>query len=73
MAMTTQTASLRIGPEDLRNRLEAGEQATILDVRNPQAWESSGEKIQGAVHVDPENFRADPVWPRDRLTVAYCT
>ena len=75
MATSTSTSarSLRIGAEDLKRRLQSGESATILDTRNPQAWDSSGEKIQGAVRVDSEHFQADPNWPKNRLTVAYCT
>jgi hypothetical protein len=51
--------------------LKSGDAATILDVRNPKAWDASNVKIRGAVRIDPEHFVADPGWPRDRLTVVY--
>jgi hypothetical protein len=59
--------------EDLKTRLEKGEAVTILDDRNPQAWQSSRVKIRGAIRVEPGRLTIDPAWPKDRLTVAYCT
>ena len=72
--MTTQATtpqSIRIRAEDLKERLHAGQSATILDVRAPRAWDSSDEKIAGAIRVPPAEFRVDPSWPRDRLTAVY--
>jgi hypothetical protein len=63
--------SLRISPADLKSRLEAGEPATILDSRNPHAWQSSDVKVRGAIRIDAHNFHPDPGWPKDRLTVVY--
>ena len=63
--------SLRISPADLKTRLDAGEAATILDTRNPHAWQSSDVKIRGAIRVDAHDFRVDPAWPKDQLTVVY--
>ncbi len=68
---TTAAKSLRISAEDFKARVEAGEAVTVLDVRNPHAWDDSAEKIRGAVRVDPAKFPANPAWPKDRLTVAY--
>jgi hypothetical protein len=63
--------SLRMTAEDVRKREEAGEPVTFLDVRNPQAWESSPIKIAGAIRALAGQFRIDPSWPKDRLTVVY--
>jgi rhodanese-related sulfurtransferase len=65
--------SLRIDPSELLARMKAGEPVTILDVRSQKAWESSQEKIPGAVRVDKDNLEPPADWPRNRLTVAYCT
>jgi rhodanese-related sulfurtransferase len=65
--------SLRIKPEDLKAPLDAEESVTILDVRAAKAWESSDERIPGAIRVDPEHLPTPPPWPKDRLTVTYCT
>jgi rhodanese-related sulfurtransferase len=63
--------SLRIGVEELRTRLESGEAATLLDVRNDKPWETSTVKIAGALRVRPSEWHIDPSWPKDRLTVVY--
>ncbi len=63
--------SLRIGAEELRRRLESGEAATLLDVRNDKPWETSSIKIAGAIRVPPADWHIDPSWPKDRLTVVY--
>jgi rhodanese-related sulfurtransferase len=75
MAIPTPTrpsvGDIKISPEEVKERLAANEPLTILDVRGPSAWEQSDEKIVGAIRVDPHTFRADPAWPKDRLTVLY--
>lgn len=63
--------SLRIGAEELRTRLESGEAATLLDVRNDKPWEKSSVKIAGAIRVRPADWHLDPSWPKNRLTVVY--
>jgi hypothetical protein len=40
---------LRITVDELRKRMEAGEDFTITDTRNPQAWAQSNEKLPGAI------------------------
>ena len=61
----------RVRPEDVKRRLESGEPAIVLDVRGRKAWEFSDLTIRNAVRPDPEQFRVDPSWPRDRLLVVY--
>jgi rhodanese-related sulfurtransferase len=70
-APMTSAQSQRIDAAELKERMEAGEACTVLDGRAPQAWESSAVKIRGAIRVDPHDFRVDPSWPKDRLTVVY--
>jgi hypothetical protein len=67
----TATQAVRISAEDAKRRLEGGEPATILDVRNPKVWGSSTVKIRGAVRLDPSQPRLDPAWPKNRLTLVY--
>ncbi len=73
MASSTATAgqTLRIRPEDLLRRMQAGEPVTIVDGRNPQAYLASKEKIRGAFRIEPDQFHVDPNWPKNQLTVAY--
>jgi rhodanese-related sulfurtransferase len=65
--------SARIDAADLKARMEASEPVTVIDVRGKEPWESSDIKVRGAIRVDPYHFRIDPSWPKDRLTVLYCT
>ena len=62
---------LRISVEDLHARLEAGEPATVFDVRNPNDWDRSNWKIPGALRPLQGEIALDPRWPRTRLIVAY--
>lgn len=59
---------VRIGVEEFKRRLEAGEPITVLDARNKGPWQSSPVKIKGAVRW---TGYIDPSWPKDRLTVVY--
>ncbi len=75
--MTSQPASmpttLRIGPKDLKTRMNAGEGIVILDTRNQDAWQRSDLKIRGAQRVDAHDFHPDPSLSKDQMFVAYCT
>jgi hypothetical protein len=73
MATAAQTATQapRISAEDAKRRVESGEPATILDVRNPKVWGSSNTKIRGATRLDPNQPHFDPAWPKNRFTVVY--
>ncbi len=71
--MTPGTESLRMTAADVKRKLDAGERITFLDTRGPQAWESSDQKVRGAIRVDANAVRVDPHWPKDQLMVAYCT
>ncbi len=72
---TDQTATerqIRITVDDFKARLNSGEPVTVLDSRGEQAWQSSPVKIQGA-HRWPADLPGHASWPKNRLTVAYCT
>jgi hypothetical protein len=63
----------RIEPADLKARLESKQPVNILDARSPAAWDASDVKIKGAFPVQRGQLEVSPSWPRDRLTVVYCT
>src|SRR5215471_14683920 len=44
----------RITPEELRRKIEAGEQVMIVDLRNPLDVETEGHKVPGALLMAPE-------------------
>jgi membrane protein DedA with SNARE-associated domain/rhodanese-related sulfurtransferase len=61
----------RITPEELRDRLNAGQDLFIVDLSN-QA--SDSEMLPGALRISPEELltRSEEI-PRDREVVLYCT
>ena len=64
----------RITVDELRKRMQAGEDFTIIDIRNPQAWAESDSKIPGAIRV-PANELDQHISqiPKGKPVVAYCT
>ena len=50
-----QTALQRVTVDELKTAL-ANRQAVIVDVRDPRDWESSDQKIEGAIRLDPRNL-----------------
>lgn len=62
----------RITIEELRRRMEKGEQFTFVDVRNPQAWADSDVMAPGAIRVRLDNPDL-PEIPGDKPIVTYCT
>lgn len=65
---------LRITIDELRRRMEAGEDFTFVDTRNPQAWSESTEKLPGAIRV-PADASTESLSkiPRSKPVVTYCT
>ena len=64
----------RITPRELIRRLEAGEDFTIIDVRNPDAWAQSDAMIPGAIRLPLDKFEeVVPTIPKNKSIVAYCT
>ncbi|PYX89339.1 MAG: hypothetical protein DMG68_05395 [Acidobacteria bacterium] len=65
---------LRISVDELRRRMEAGEDFTIIDTRNPQAWGDSDVKLPGAIRVPIGELQQHiSEIPRDKPIVTYCT
>lgn len=64
----------RISPEELKQKLDAGEEVLIVDLRHSIDFEAAPEVIPGAVHLDMEDVEAaQDAMPRDREVVLYCT
>ena len=64
----------RITVEELKRRIDQGEQIFIIDTRSPAAWYESGVKLPGAVRMhfnELENHIKE--LPGDQIIVAYCT
>lgn len=65
---------LRITVNELKKRMEAGEDFTLIDVRNPQAWAESDTMLPEAIRVTVDKLDETlPGIPKNRSVVAYCT
>ena len=69
--------SLRITVDELRKRMEKGEDFVVIDTRNPQAWAESDVKLPEAIRAPADNLdNLDKILsniPKDKPIVAYCT
>jgi rhodanese-related sulfurtransferase len=64
----------RITVKELKKRMDAGEEFTVIDVRNPQAWAQSDTMIPDAIRVTIDNFQRHlSQIPKNRPVVTYCT
>lgn len=64
----------RMTVDELRRRTQAGEDLTIIDVRNPTAWAESDTMIPEAIRIPLDQVEESlPRIPRTRPVVAYCT
>lgn len=64
----------RISVNELKKRMEAGEDFTIIDTRNPQAWAESDTMIPEAIRVPADQAEQNlSRIPRNRAVVTYCT
>ncbi len=65
---------LRISADELRRRMEAGEEFTIIDVRNPHAWAEATDMAAGAIRVALDDAdQAIGRILRNKPIVTYCT
>jgi membrane protein DedA with SNARE-associated domain len=64
----------RIAPEELRSRIEAGEEVVILDLRHPPDVEEQEATLPGAIRLPAQDLEArHKEIPRDREIVVYCS
>jgi rhodanese-related sulfurtransferase len=65
---------LRITADELRKRMEAGEDFIIIDTRNPQAWAASDQKLPEAIRISASDLEQNLLnIPKNKPVVAYCT
>ena len=66
--------ALKITVDELRRRMDAGEDFTIVDVRNPQGWAEADTKIPEAIRISTDNLERNlSQLPEGTPVVAYCT
>ncbi len=69
-----QLASARVEPEELKRKLDAGDQVYIVDLRHPLELLTDPFVLPGAIHISPDLLaERNGEIPRDRDVVLYCT
>ncbi len=64
----------RITPKELKKRMDAGEDFTLIDVRNPNALAESDTMMPGAIRVPLDEWERNlNRIPKSRPVVTYCT
>jgi rhodanese-related sulfurtransferase len=64
----------KITAGELKRRMQAGEDFTVIDVRNPTAWAESDVNARNAIRVPFDSFeRYLPRIPKSKPIVTYCT
>ena len=64
----------RVTVDEVKERMDRGEQFTFLDTRNPTAWAEAETKLPNAIRVPANEVEQhlDQI-PRDRTVISYCT
>ena len=63
----------RITPEELKQKLDSGEDIMIIDVRHALDFEADPYIIPGTLRIAFEQLENYPEVPKDREVVVYCT
>jgi membrane protein DedA with SNARE-associated domain len=64
----------RISPEELKRRMDAGEELAIVDLRHSMDFDADPEAIPGAIRIDAEELQQNSdLLPHDREVILYCT
>ena len=64
----------RITAQELKRRMDAGEDFTVIEVRNPNAWAETDTVIPKAIRVPLDKLEENlSRIPKSRPVVAYCT
>ncbi|HVO66235.1 MAG TPA: VTT domain-containing protein [Syntrophales bacterium] len=62
----------RITPEELKQKMDAGEEIAVVDVRHPLEFEADPFMIPGAIYSPLEKIKQFSGVPVDREMVTYC-
>ncbi len=64
----------RVTVDEVKERMDRGEQFAFVDSRNPKAWSESDQKLPDAFRVPADELdqHLDEI-PRDRTVITYCT
>ena len=64
----------RITVDEVKERMDRGEQFAFVDTRNPIAWAESDQKLPNAIRIPANELdqHLDEI-PKDRTVITYCT
>jgi len=68
-----QLSVARITPEELKRKMDIGEDIMVIDVRHAIDFEADPAIIPGALRIPFEQMETQPDIPTDREIVVYCT
>lgn len=64
----------RVTVDEVKERMDRGEQFTFVDTRNPKAWAEAKTKLPGAIRVPADEVEQHlSEIPHDRAAITYCT
>ena len=64
----------RVTVDEIRERMDRGEQFAFVDTRNPKAWAEAETKLPGAIRVPADEVEQHlSEMPHDRTVITYCT
>ena len=64
----------RVTVDEIKERMDRGEQFTFVDSRNPQAWAEAETKLPGAIRVPADEVEQHfAEIPHDKTVITYCT
>ena len=64
----------RVTVDEVKERMERGEEFTFVDTRNPKAWGEATTKLPGAIRVTANHVEAYlGEIPYGRTVITYCT
>jgi rhodanese-related sulfurtransferase len=64
----------RVTVDEIKERMDRGEQFTFVDSRNPKAWDEANTKLPGAIRVPEEDVDAHAgAISSNRVVITYCT
>lgn len=64
----------RLTVDEVKERMDRGEQFVFVDTRNPKAWAEAETKLPRAIRVPADEVEAHlGEIPKDRVVITYCT
>src|SRR6187431_252536 len=64
----------RVTIDEIKERMDRGEEFTFLDTRNAEAWSAASTKVPGALRVPADEVEKHlSEISRERTVITYCT